>query len=45
MSLTILKIGGSVITEKGSISRAREAEIERISHEIAAFRKDSDSIL
>lgn len=43
MNLIILKIGGSVITEKGSISRAREAEIERISHEIAAFRKDSDS--
>lgn len=43
MSLIILKIGGSVITEKGSISQAREAEIERISHEIAAFKKDSDS--
>ncbi|MCZ7402377.1 MAG: isopentenyl phosphate kinase, partial [Candidatus Methanoperedens sp.] len=45
MNLIILKIGGSVITEKGSISRAREAEIDRISHEIAAFRKDSDSQL
>lgn len=45
MSLIILKIGGSVITEKGAISRAREAEIDRISHEIAAFRKDSDSKL
>ncbi|HEX7575072.1 MAG TPA: isopentenyl phosphate kinase [Candidatus Methanoperedens sp.] len=45
MSLTILKIGGSVITEKGSISIARDAEIDRISHEIAAFRKDSDSQL
>ncbi|MCE8423968.1 MAG: isopentenyl phosphate kinase family protein [Candidatus Methanoperedens sp.] len=43
MNLIILKIGGSVITEKGSISRAREAEIDRISHEIATFRKDSDS--
>ncbi len=43
MSLIILKIGGSVITEKGSISRAREAEIVRISNEIASFRKDSDS--
>jgi isopentenyl phosphate kinase len=43
MSLIILKIGGSVITEKGSVSRARDAEIERISHEIAAFRKDADS--
>jgi len=45
MSLIILKIGGSVITEKGSISRARNTEIERISQEIAAFRKDSDSQL
>jgi len=45
MSLIILKIGGSVITEKGSISKARDAEIERISSEIAAFRKDSDSQL
>ena len=45
MSLIILKIGGSVITEKGSISKVREAEIDRISHEIAAFRKDSDSQL
>lgn len=45
MTLIILKIGGSTITEKGSISRAREAEIERISSEIAAFRKDSDSHL
>jgi len=43
MNLIILKIGGSVITEKGAVSRAREAEIGRISHEIAAFRKDSDS--
>ena len=43
MSLIILKIGGSVITEKSSISRARDAEIDRISHEIAAFCKDSDS--
>jgi len=45
MSLIILKIGGSVITEKSSISRSRDAEIDRISHEIAAFRKDSDSQL
>ena len=45
MSLIILKIGGRVITDKGSISRAREAEIGRISHEIAAFRNDSDSRL
>jgi isopentenyl phosphate kinase len=45
MSLIILKIGGSVITEKGSLSIARDAEIDRISHEIAAFWKDSDSQL
>lgn len=45
MTLIILKIGGSVITEKGSISRAREAEIDRISREIAAFKTDSDSHL
>lgn len=45
MTLIILKIGGSVITEKGSVSRARDAEIERISNEIASFRKDSDSRL
>ena len=45
MSLIILKIGGSVITEKGSISKAREAEIDRISNEIASFKKDSDSQL
>jgi len=45
LSLIILKIGGSVITEKGSVSRAREAEIDRISREIAVFRKDSDSQL
>ena len=40
-----MKIGGSVITEKGSISKAREAEIDRISNEIASFKKDSDSQL
>ncbi len=45
MSIIILKIGGSVITEKGSISRARDAEIDRISLEIATFMKDSDSRL
>lgn len=45
MSLIILKIGGSVITEKGSISISRDAEIDRISHEIASFRSDSDSHL
>ena len=45
MSLIILKIGGSVITEKSSLSRAKEAEIDRISNEIASFKKDSDSQL
>jgi len=45
LSLIILKIGGSVITEKGSVSRAREAEIDRISGEIASFKKDSGSQL
>ncbi len=45
MSLIILKIGGSVITEKGEISKAREVEIERISQEIVAFRKEYDSKL
>jgi len=43
LSLIILKIGGSVITEKSSISRAKEAEIDRISNEIGSFKKDSDS--
>lgn len=38
--MTIIKIGGSVITEKGSVSVAKKDEIDRISHEIAAFRKD-----
>jgi isopentenyl phosphate kinase len=45
LSLIILKIGGSVITEKSSLSRAKEAEIDRISNEIASFKKDSDSQL
>lgn len=45
MSLIILKIGGSVITEKSSLSRAKEAEIDRISNEIASFKKDSQSEL
>jgi isopentenyl phosphate kinase len=40
MSLIILKIGGSVITEKGSVSIAKKDEIERISQEIASFKKD-----
>lgn len=42
MNLIILKIGGSVITEKGSMSKARKDEIERISREIASFKADSD---
>lgn len=42
MSLVILKIGGSVITEKGSVSIARKDEIDRISHEIASFKAEAD---
>ncbi|MCE8424270.1 MAG: isopentenyl phosphate kinase family protein [Candidatus Methanoperedens sp.] len=42
MNLVILKIGGSVITEKGSVSSAKKPEIERISHEIASFKKEAD---
>lgn len=42
MSLVILKIGGSVITEKGAVSIAREDEIDRISHEIASFKAETD---
>lgn len=43
MSLVILKIGGSVITEKGSgiPERAKAGEIERLSHEIAGFKSES----
>lgn len=41
MSLVILKIGGSVITEKDSISTARKDDIDRISQEIASFRANS----
>lgn len=37
MTAVILKIGGSVITEKGSVSSAKKNEIERISDEIASF--------
>ncbi len=43
MNLIILKIGGSVITDKGSLSRAKDAEIDRIAQEIAVFKSDSDS--
>jgi isopentenyl phosphate kinase len=45
MSLVILKIGGSVITDKGSVSSARQDEIDRISEEIASFSSDSGSNL
>ncbi len=40
----ILKIGGSVITEKGSgiPERAKVDEIYRLSHEIASFKSESD---
>lgn len=40
MSLIILKIGGSVITDKDSVSVAKKDEIDRISQEIAAFKKE-----
>jgi len=43
VSLIILKIGGSVITEKGSVSKARKDEIDRISREIASFEAETDS--
>ncbi len=42
MNLVILKIGGSVITDKGSISSARKDEIDRISREIASFKAEAD---
>ena len=41
MSPVILKIGGSVITEKDAVSSARKDEIDRISQEIASFRANS----
>ncbi len=40
MSLIILKIGGSVITDKDSVSVAKKDEIDRISQEIASFKKE-----
>lgn len=40
MSLLILKIGGSVITDKDSVSAAKKDEIDRISLEIASFKKE-----
>jgi len=45
MSLVILKIGGSVITEKSSVSTARKDEIDRISQEIASFKVNSEDAL
>lgn len=36
----ILKIGGSVITDKDSVSAAKKDEIDRISLEIASFKKE-----
>src|SRR4030067_374607 len=45
MNLTILKIGGSGITEKGSVSVAKKDEIDRISQEIAAFKKEVEQPL
>lgn len=43
----ILKIGGSVITEKDSVipERAKAGEIDRLSHEIAEFKSESASNL
>lgn len=47
MSLVILKIGGSVITDKGSDipEHAKSADIDRLSHEIASFKSGSGSKL
>lgn len=39
----ILKIGGSVLTKKNSEEIARGGNIERIAHEIASFKSESDS--
>ncbi len=39
----ILKIGGSVLTEKNSEELARVDDIERISQEITSFKSESDS--
>jgi isopentenyl phosphate kinase len=45
MSLLILKIGGSVITEKDAVSCARKEEIDRISQEIASFKVNSQDAI
>ena len=42
MSLVILKIGGSAITKKDSVSKPRQDEINRISKEIASFVTERD---
>jgi len=42
MNTVILKIGGSVITDKSSVSSARKTEIDRISREIASFKKENE---
>ncbi len=42
MNIILLKIGGSVITEKDSVSIARKDEIDRISKEIALFKAETD---
>ncbi len=41
MNPVVLKIGGSVITEKDKVSRVRKDDIDRISQEIASFRANS----
>ncbi len=41
MNPIILKIGGSVITEKDIVSRVRKDDIDRISQEIASFMANS----
>jgi len=45
MSTVILKIGGSVITEKDNVSSARKDDIDRISQEIASFKANSHDAL
>ena len=47
MNPVILKIGGSVITAKDSDipEQAKLADIDRLSHEIASFKSESDSKL
>jgi isopentenyl phosphate kinase len=47
MNPVLLKIGGSVITEKDSDipERAKAGEIDRLSHEIAEFKSESGSNL